>query len=160
VRADRSHAADPRWHDRAPERPHQGASRRARGDFPAGFAGSGVRHHRDVDVEPHHGHGAWRPALRRHPDGKVVGVEDFEAQCKQVFANIEAALRSVGATWSNVVHFTNYLIDRDDQPRFVKYRLGFFPQIFPNGYPPNTILFVDKLLRKEFLVEVQAIAAL
>jgi enamine deaminase RidA (YjgF/YER057c/UK114 family) len=93
-------------------------------------------------------------------DGKVVGVEDFEAQCKQVFANIEAALRSVGATWSNVVHFTNYLTNRDDQPRFVKYRLGFFPQIFPNGFPPNTILFVDKLLRKEFLVEVQAIAAL
>jgi enamine deaminase RidA (YjgF/YER057c/UK114 family) len=69
-------------------------------------------------------------------------------------------LSSVGATWSNVVHFTNYLINRADQPSFVKFRLGFFPQIFPNGYPPNTILFVDKLLHKEFLVEVQAIAAL
>lgn len=93
-------------------------------------------------------------------DGKMVGAGDFEAQCKQIFANIEAALRSVGASWSNVVHFTNYLINREDQPRFVKYRLGFFPQIFPNGYPPNTILFVDKLLHKDFLVEVQAIAAL
>jgi enamine deaminase RidA (YjgF/YER057c/UK114 family) len=93
-------------------------------------------------------------------NGALVGAGDFEAQCQQVFGNIEAALRSVGATWSNVVHFTNYLVDRDDQPRFVKYRLGFFPQIFPNGYPPNTILFVDKLLHKEFLVEVQAIAAL
>jgi enamine deaminase RidA (YjgF/YER057c/UK114 family) len=59
-----------------------------------------------------------------------------------------------------VVHFTNYLINRDDQPRFVKYRMTFFPQIFPNGYPPNTILFVDKLLNKEFLVEVQAMAVL
>jgi enamine deaminase RidA (YjgF/YER057c/UK114 family) len=93
-------------------------------------------------------------------DGKLVGAGDFEAQCKQVFDNIEAALGSVGATWSNVVHFTNYLVNREDQPRFVKYRLGFFPQIFPNGFPPNTILFVDKLLHKEFLVEVQAIAAL
>jgi enamine deaminase RidA (YjgF/YER057c/UK114 family) len=93
-------------------------------------------------------------------DGKLVGAGDFEAQCKQVFANIEAALRSVGADWSNVVHFTNYLVNREDQPRFVEYRLGFFPQIFPNGFPPNTILFVDKLLNKEFLVEVQAIAAL
>jgi len=93
-------------------------------------------------------------------DGKLVGAGDLEAQCKQVFANIEAALRSVGAGWGNVVHFTNYLINREDQPRFVKYRLDFFPQIFPNGFPPNTILFVDKLLHKEFLVEVQAIAAL
>jgi enamine deaminase RidA (YjgF/YER057c/UK114 family) len=92
--------------------------------------------------------------------GKLIGADDFEAQCKQVFANVEAALSSVGAGWSNVVHFTNYLINRHDQPRFVKYRLGFFPTIFPNGYPPNTILFVDKLLHKEFLVEVQAIAAL
>jgi enamine deaminase RidA (YjgF/YER057c/UK114 family) len=93
-------------------------------------------------------------------DGKLVGENDFEAQCKQVFANLEAALGSVGATWSNVVHFTNYLTKRENQPAFVRYRLGFFPAIFPNGYPPNTILFVEDLLRKEFLVEVQAIAAL
>ena len=93
-------------------------------------------------------------------EGKLVGAGNFEAQCKQIFANLEAALQSVGASWGNVVHFTNYLVNREDQPKFVKYRLGFFPTIFPNGYPPNTILFVDKLLQKEFLVEVQAIAAL
>jgi enamine deaminase RidA (YjgF/YER057c/UK114 family) len=93
-------------------------------------------------------------------DGKTVGVDDFEAQCAQVFANVEAALQSVGGGWSNVVHFTNYLIKREDQPRFVKYRLGLFPQMFPHGYPPNTLLFVEKLLRPEFMVEVQAIAAL
>jgi enamine deaminase RidA (YjgF/YER057c/UK114 family) len=94
-------------------------------------------------------------------DGRIVGAGDLDAQCRQVFANIEAALRSVGASWANVVHFTNYLVDRADQPRFVKYRLGVFPTMFPNGaYPPNTILFVDKLLHDEFLVEVQAIAAI
>jgi len=93
-------------------------------------------------------------------EGKLVGPGDLEAQCKQIYANLEAALQSVGATWSNVVHFTNYLVNRDDQPKFVNFRLGFFPTIFPNGYPPNTILFVDKLLHKEFLVEVQAVAAL
>ena len=93
-------------------------------------------------------------------EGKLVGAGDFEAQCKQIFANLDAALKSVGASWGNVVHFTNYLVNREDQPKFVKYRLNFFPTIFPNGYPPNTILFVDKLLHKEFLVEVQAIAAL
>jgi enamine deaminase RidA (YjgF/YER057c/UK114 family) len=94
-------------------------------------------------------------------DGKVVGVGDLEAQCQQVYSNIEVALRSAGAGWTNVVHFTNYLVSREDQPRFVKYRLGVFPHMFPNGaYPPNTILFIDKLLNKDFLVEVQAIAAI
>lgn len=92
--------------------------------------------------------------------GNIVGVGDFEAQCKQVFANVEAAMQSVGAGWGNVVHFTNYLVKREDQPIFVKYRLGFFPAIFPKGYPPNTLLFVDELLHKEFLLEVQAVAAL
>src|ERR1700678_4552169 len=85
-------------------------------------------------------------------DGKLVGAGDLEAQCKQIYANLEAALQSVGATWNNVVHFTNYLVNPEDQPKCVKYRLGFFPTIFPNVYPPNTILFVDKLLHKEFLV--------
>ena len=93
-------------------------------------------------------------------DGNIVGIGDLEAQCRQVFANVEAALKSVGAGWGNVVHFTNYLVNREDQPKFVKCRLEFFPKIFPNGYPPNTLLFVDQLLRKEFLVEVQAIAAI
>jgi enamine deaminase RidA (YjgF/YER057c/UK114 family) len=93
-------------------------------------------------------------------NGKSVGIDEFEAQCSQVFANVEAALRSVGAGWGNVVHFTNYLITHDDLPAFVKFRNQVFPTWFPKGAPPNTLLFIDKLLRKEFRLEVQAIAAL
>jgi enamine deaminase RidA (YjgF/YER057c/UK114 family) len=93
-------------------------------------------------------------------EGKLVGAGDFDAQCRQVFANVEAALRSAGADWSNVVHFTNYLINPEDLPKFVKYRLNVFPKMFPGGYPPNTLLYVGRLLHKEFLLEVQAIAAL
>lgn len=93
-------------------------------------------------------------------EGRTVGIGDFEAQCKQVLANVEIALQSVGATWSNVVHFTNYLVSPDDQPKFVKFRLSFFPKVFPKGYPPNTLLYVHRLLRSEFLLEVQAIAVI
>src|SRR5262249_60459139 len=35
--------------------------------------------------------------------GKLVGGDDFDAQCRQVFANIEAALKSQGAGFGNVV---------------------------------------------------------
>lgn len=93
-------------------------------------------------------------------DGKLVGPGDFEAQCKQVFANVETALQSVGAGWGNVVHFTNYLINSEDLHKFVKFRLAFFPTAFPRGYPPNTLLYVERLLHTEFLLEVQAIAVL
>jgi enamine deaminase RidA (YjgF/YER057c/UK114 family) len=101
---------------------------------------------------------AGQTAVDMH--GNSVGIDDVEEQSRQVFANVEAALRSAGATWRNVVHFTNYLTKQDDLAAFAKYRNQVFPTWFPNGAPPNTLLFIDRLLRKEFRVEVQAIAAL
>jgi enamine deaminase RidA (YjgF/YER057c/UK114 family) len=92
--------------------------------------------------------------------GNVVGEGDFWAQCKQVYSNVEEALKGGGASWANVVHFTNYLINPDDLPTLGKFRATFFPQAFPHGYPPNTLLYVHRLLRKEYLLEVQAIAVL
>ena len=93
-------------------------------------------------------------------DGKLAG-EDFEAQCAQTFANIEAALKSVGAGWDNIVQFTTYLVHSQDIAKFMKYRLREFPKMFANGaYPPNTLLMIDRLVQEPLLVEVQAVAAL
>ena len=94
-------------------------------------------------------------------DGNIVGRDDFDAQCAQVFANIGAALASQGAGWANVVQFTTYLVHSQDIAKFMAYRLREFPRKFPDGaYPPNTLLMVDRLVQEPFLVEVQAIAAL
>jgi enamine deaminase RidA (YjgF/YER057c/UK114 family) len=94
-------------------------------------------------------------------DGNIVGVDDFDTQCQQVFANIEAALRSQDASWANVVQFTTYLVHSQDIPKFMAYRLREFPRMFTSGvYPPNTLLIVDRLVQEPFLVEVQAVAAL
>jgi enamine deaminase RidA (YjgF/YER057c/UK114 family) len=99
--------------------------------------------------------------LATRTDGNIVGADDFDAQCRQVFANIEAALKSQGAGWANVVQFTTYLVHSQDIPKFMAYRLREFPRMFPNGaYPPNTLLMVDRLVQEPFLVEVQTIAAL
>ena len=94
-------------------------------------------------------------------DGNVVGADDFDAQCVQVFANIEAALKSQGASFANVVEFTTYMVHSQDIPKFMKYRLREFPRLFPNGaYPPNTLLMIDRLVNEAFLIEVQTVAAL
>lgn len=99
--------------------------------------------------------------LSADKNGNVVGVDDFDAQCTQVFGNIEAALKSVGAGWGNVVQFTTYLVHSQDIPKLMTFRTREFPKFFPNGaYPPNTLLMVDRLVQEPFLVEVQAIAAL
>jgi enamine deaminase RidA (YjgF/YER057c/UK114 family) len=93
--------------------------------------------------------------------GNIIGADDFDAQCVQTFANIETALKSVGAGWGNIVQFTTYLVHSQDIAKFMKYRLREFPKMFSNGvYPPNTLLMVDRLVQEPFLVEVQAIAAL
>jgi len=94
-------------------------------------------------------------------DGNVVGADDFDAQCVQVFANIEAALKSQGASFANVVEFTTYMVHSQDIPKFMKYRLREFPRLFPSGaYPPNTLLMIDRLVNEAFLIEVQTVAAL
>lgn len=94
-------------------------------------------------------------------DGNVVAARDFDGQCKQVFANIEAALHAAGAGFGNVVQFTSYLVDRTDLPKFASWRQHHFPAMFPNRiYPPNTLLIVDGLAHADYRVEVQAIAAL
>ena len=93
--------------------------------------------------------------------GTVIGADDFDAQCTQVFKNIETALKSCDAGWGNIVQFTTYLVHSQDIPKFMSYRLREFPRFFPNGaYPPNTLLMVDRLVQEPFLVEVQAIAAI
>ena len=101
-------------------------------------------------------------SLSADKEGNVVGADlDFEAQCHQVFGNIEKALTSADAKWANVVQFTTYLVNSQWIPRFMDFRLANFPSMFPNGkYPPNTLLMVDRLVQEPFLVEVQAIAAI
>jgi enamine deaminase RidA (YjgF/YER057c/UK114 family) len=93
--------------------------------------------------------------------GKIVGADDFDAQCRQTFANIEAALKSQGASFANVVEFTTYLVHAQDIAKFVQFRLREFPRMFAGGaYPPNTLLIVDRLVQEAFLIEVQTVAAL
>jgi enamine deaminase RidA (YjgF/YER057c/UK114 family) len=94
-------------------------------------------------------------------DGKLAGDGGFEAQCAQTFANIEAALTSVGAGWGNIVEFTTYMVHSQDISKFMAWRLREFPKMFASGaYPPNTLLMIDRLVQEQFLIEVSAVAAL
>jgi enamine deaminase RidA (YjgF/YER057c/UK114 family) len=93
--------------------------------------------------------------------GMLAPGDSFDAQCTGVFSQIEAALKSAGAGWGNVVQFTTYLVHSQDIPKFMQWRLREFPRMFPDGkYPPNTLLVIDRLVQEQFLVEVQTVAAL
>ena len=93
--------------------------------------------------------------------GMLAPGDTFDAQCAGAFAHIDTALRSAGAGWGNVVQFTTYLVHSQDIAGFMAWRQREFPQMFPDGrYPPNTLLIVDRLVQEQFLVEIQAVAAL
>src|SRR5579872_2626338 len=82
--------------------------------------------------------------------GNIIGVDDFDAQCVQTFANIETALKSCGVGWSNIVQFTTFLVHSQDIPGFMKFRLREFPKMFGSGgYPPNTLLMIDRLVKEQ-----------
>src|ERR1700730_3702899 len=82
--------------------------------------------------------------------GGVVGKGNFTAQMHQVFSNIGAGLRAVGCQFSNVIKFTTYLVHSQDIERFMEVRKELFPKLFTNEtYPPNTLLIVDRLVRKD-----------
>jgi enamine deaminase RidA (YjgF/YER057c/UK114 family) len=79
----------------------------------------------------------------------------------QVFDNIRVALGSAGASWKNVVQFTTYLTDAKLIEGFMTYRKRELPNMFGDApYPPNTLLIIDRLVREEFLIEVQTVAAI
>jgi enamine deaminase RidA (YjgF/YER057c/UK114 family) len=92
-------------------------------------------------------------------DGAIVGAGDFDRQCRQVIDNLGTVLRGLGLGFADVVKFTTYLVHSQDIERFMRLRAAIFPSLFPSpSYPPNTLLIVDRLVREEFLVEIEAVA--
>jgi len=94
------------------------------------------------------------------PDGSIAGKGDFVAQFAQVFSNLGDVLKGLGADYSRVIKFTTYLVHSQDIELFMQERRALFPKLFgAEPYPPNTLLIVDRLVKEEFLIEVEAIAA-
>ncbi len=90
-------------------------------------------------------------------EGNLVGVNDMAAQAEQVFQNLQAALAAVGASLGDVVKVTYFVVDiaqmqavRDVRNRYLN----------PARLPASTAVEVRGLVRKEFLLEVEAIAVL
>ncbi|MCY3829240.1 MAG: RidA family protein [Rhodospirillaceae bacterium] len=92
-------------------------------------------------------------------DGSVVGKGDFDAQMRQVLDNLSAVLEGAGLGFNHIVKFTTYLVHSQDIERFMAVRAEAFPALFGGEtYPPNTLLIVDRLVKEEFLIEIEAVA--
>jgi enamine deaminase RidA (YjgF/YER057c/UK114 family) len=94
-------------------------------------------------------------------NGEVIGQGDFARQFERVFANLGGVLKGLGTDYSAVVKFTTFLVEPDDIDAFMKLRAALFPKLYPaKVYPPNTLLIVKRLVKAEFLLEVEAVVSL
>ena len=92
-------------------------------------------------------------------NGAVVGVGDIGAQTSQVMRNLGTALASVGATFSDVVKITTFVVGYQPQHRAVigAARTPFFEA----GKPPaSTLVGVAALALPDWLVEIEAVAVI
>ena len=87
-------------------------------------------------------------------EGRTVGGGDIQAQARQVYENIRAALEAAGAGMEDVIRLTVYLTDRAHFPGSVEVRQTYFRP----PYPASTLLFVSGLANPEWLIEIDAIA--
>jgi len=87
-------------------------------------------------------------------DGKLVGVGNMEAQTRQVFANLKAALAGAGADLKDLVKINILTTDASQLPAIRKVRDEFLP-----GDPPaSTFMEVKALFRPEVMIEIDGIA--
>src|SRR5437867_11086270 len=91
-------------------------------------------------------------------EGRVAG-DDVGSQTKQALENVRTVVEAAGCTMRDVVRLQTFLTRSEDIGGFMKARGEVFPTYFPDKvYPPNTLLVVDRLVRPELRVEVEAMA--
>jgi 2-iminobutanoate/2-iminopropanoate deaminase len=88
------------------------------------------------------------------PDGNLVGQNDFQAQARQVFANMGAVLREGRATFESIVKLTVYLTDMSKLPEFGRIKAEFIP----GAQPASTAIEIAALAVPGMMIEVEAIA--
>ena len=80
---------------------------------------------------------------------------DSEAQADLCFANIAAILAEDGMTMANIVRLSVYVTAREHMEGYRRSR----DRQFPGTPPTTTLIVVAGLVRPEFVIEIEAIAA-
>src|SRR3982074_98165 len=88
-------------------------------------------------------------------DGNVRPPDDFDAQAKMVMENLTRALAAGGAKISDVTKITIYICNPHDVPK----ARGILTTYFAGQPPGSTLCILRGLANPNFLLEIEAIAA-
>ena len=88
--------------------------------------------------------------------GRLVGGSDIVAQTRQVHENIKRCLAAAGGTFADVCKVTVFLRNVADRERVNTVRKEYFG---PHR-PASTLVEISRLVRDEYLIEIEATAVL
>jgi len=88
--------------------------------------------------------------------GRVVGGGDIVAQARQVHENIKRCLAAAGATFADVCKVTVFLRNAGDREKVNTVRKEYFGA----HRPASTLVEISRLVRDEYLIEIEATAVL
>ena len=95
--------------------------------------------------------------VSRDMNGRTSHVGDPEAQIREVWANLEIAVKAAGGSLKDIVKTNTYVVGAENLGKIRAARLSLLP---PDGRPTSTTLLVAGLADPDLLVEVEAIAVL
>ena len=90
--------------------------------------------------------------------GQIGDGTDLETQTISTFQNLEKQLANCNATFKDVVKMNTYIVNFNPEmylPIFRKVRKHFLGN---ENYPASTLVGVESLGKKEWLIEIEAIA--
>lgn len=88
-------------------------------------------------------------------DASGKASNDFGEQTRQTWTNIEAILTEAGMTLRDIVKTTVYLTDTANYSEFAAIR----KEILHDHKPASTLVYVSGLVKKDWKVEIDVIAA-
>jgi enamine deaminase RidA (YjgF/YER057c/UK114 family) len=108
------------------------------------------------------GHGR-KSGLHRRPGrarcvSNFVGKDDFRAQVEQVFKNLKAAVEAARGNFHDVIKLNFYCVDSVDPSQIPLVREVRDKYVNTQNPPTSTFVVVRRLVRPEWLIEVEAVA--
>jgi 2-iminobutanoate/2-iminopropanoate deaminase len=100
----------------------------------------------------------WVAGQTATEDGQGHDIaNNFEAQVKQVFAQVDGVLKRAGGSLDNVVAMTVFIKESRYGDKFVEMRKDFFKN---GNYPGSALITVTNFARPGIEIEVQAIGVI
>ena len=90
-----------------------------------------------------------------NPEAEAGNLEPGP-QAERVIGYLKSAMEAAGGDMSDIVKITIFLTDLSQFPSILEWR----PKFFDQPYPAATCVVVDSMVKRELIMEIEAIAIL